>query len=110
MRYQRDSEAGGRCFFKANLLEWRRTLLIDYLDDLLHVMKMVRTTYPFRTNGDSHKNISYKYNCGRQRIAKIDFFSNYHLCFTVYGGCKAKADRRSANVESLFVWLKEFCK
>ena len=47
MRYRRADVAGGTYFFTVNLAERKRTLLVDFIDDLRAVMKKVKKSHPF---------------------------------------------------------------
>ena len=47
MRYRRAKTPGGTYFFTVNLAERKRTLLVDYIDDLRTVVKKVQTAHPF---------------------------------------------------------------
>ncbi len=47
MRYRRADVAGGTYFFTVNLAERKRTLLVDFIDDLRDVMKKVKKSHPF---------------------------------------------------------------
>ncbi len=47
MRYRRVDVEGGTYFFTVNLADRKRTLLVDYVDDLRNVMKKVKTSHPF---------------------------------------------------------------
>lgn len=47
MRYRQADVAGGTYFFTVNLAEWRRTLLVDYVDLLRTVLREVKTRHPF---------------------------------------------------------------
>lgn len=47
MRYQRADVPGGTYFFTDNLAERKRTLLMDYIDDLRIVVKRVQTVHSF---------------------------------------------------------------
>ena len=44
---QRADVAGGTYFFTVNLAERKRTLLVDFIDDLRDVMKKVKKSHPF---------------------------------------------------------------
>jgi putative transposase len=47
MRYRRADMGGGTYFFTVNLAERTRTLLVDYVDTLREVMRMVKAAHPF---------------------------------------------------------------
>jgi len=47
MRYRRVDAEGGTYFFTVNLADRKRTLLVDYVDDLRNVMKKIKISYPF---------------------------------------------------------------
>ncbi|MCP4265756.1 MAG: transposase, partial [Candidatus Brocadiaceae bacterium] len=47
MRYRRVDVDGGTYFFTVNLADRKRTLLVDYVDDLRNVMKKIKTAHPF---------------------------------------------------------------
>jgi len=48
MRYRRADVTGGACFFTVNLAERKRTLLVDHVDTLRQVVRMVKAKHPFR--------------------------------------------------------------
>ncbi|SEP08696.1 transposase [Nitrosovibrio sp. Nv6] len=48
MRYRRANVKGGTYFFTVNLLERRRTLLVDHVDALHEVIREVRARHPFQ--------------------------------------------------------------
>ncbi len=47
MRYRRSDVSGGTYFFTVNLTERKRTLLVDFIDDLRAVMKKVKKSHSF---------------------------------------------------------------
>ena len=47
MQYRRADVTGGTYCFTANLVERKRTLLMDYINDLRNIMKKVKTSHPF---------------------------------------------------------------
>jgi len=47
MRYRRARVDGGTYFFTINLMELRRSLLVDYIDVLRKVVGMVKERHPF---------------------------------------------------------------
>lgn len=50
MRYRRARMPGGTYFFTVNLAERKRTLLVDYIDDLRNAVRKVRTNHLFYIN------------------------------------------------------------
>lgn len=50
MRYRRVDVAGGVYFFTVNLVERKRTLLVDHVDILREVMKSVKSAHPFHVD------------------------------------------------------------
>lgn len=47
MRYRRANITGGTYFFTVNLAERKRTLLVNYINDLRINMRRVKTSHPF---------------------------------------------------------------
>ncbi len=47
MQYRRADVTGGTYFFTVNLAERKRTLLVDYIDDLRNIVKKVKISHPF---------------------------------------------------------------
>jgi putative transposase len=47
MRYRRANVAGGTYFFTFNLVERKRTLLVDHVDILREVIRKVKAQHPF---------------------------------------------------------------
>jgi len=47
MQYRRADVTGGTYFFTVNLSERKRTLLVDYIDELRNIVKKVKTSHPF---------------------------------------------------------------
>jgi REP-associated tyrosine transposase len=47
MRYRRADVTGGTYFFTVNLAERNRTLLVDQVDTLREVVRMVKAEHPF---------------------------------------------------------------
>jgi putative transposase len=47
MRYRRADVTGGTYFFTVNLAERKRTLLVDHMDTLRQVVRLVKAKHPF---------------------------------------------------------------
>jgi len=48
MRYRRVKITGGTYFFTLNLAERKKTLLIDHIDILRHIVNKVKQRHPFK--------------------------------------------------------------
>jgi len=49
--YRRNRISGGTYFFTVNLLERKKTLLVDHIDELRHAINKARTRKPFHIDG-----------------------------------------------------------
>jgi putative transposase len=49
--YRRNHVAGGTYFFTVNLLERKKTLLVDHIDELRHAIDKARNNKPFHIDG-----------------------------------------------------------
>ncbi len=49
--YRRNRVAGGTYFFTVNLLERKKTLLVDHIDELHHAIAKTRNNKPFHIDG-----------------------------------------------------------
>ncbi|KJY87704.1 transposase [Pseudoalteromonas piscicida] len=50
MQYRRNYVAGGTYFFTVNLLERKKTLLVDHINELREAVRWVKSHYPFEIN------------------------------------------------------------